>query len=109
MEEKIFTIIASSGEANGLIQEAFILTQEGKYEEAMKKIDESNEVLIGAHHIQTELINNEAQGIKNEIGILMVHAQDHLMNVVLAKQLIKNMIDMQKELNEIREELKISQ
>lgn len=109
MEEKIFTIIASSGEANALIQEAFILTQQGKYEEAMKKVDESNEILVNAHHVQTELINNEAQGIKNEIGILMVHAQDHLMNVVLAKQLIKNMMDMQKELNEVKEMLKVIQ
>lgn len=101
-EEQIFTIIASAGEANGLVQEAFMLTQESKYEEAKEKLEEANKALLEAHHVQTQLINNEVQGNKTEIGILMVHAQDHLMNVVLAKQLIQNMMKMQEEINNLK-------
>lgn len=101
-EEVIFTIIASAGEANGLLQKAFLSSQEGKYDEVDELLIKANEALNEAHKIQTSLINNEVQGNKVEMGVLMVHAQDHLMNVILTKQMITNMILLQKEINEIK-------
>jgi PTS system cellobiose-specific IIA component len=44
--------------------------------------------------MQTSLLQEEAQGEKQEISLLLIHAQDHLMNASLAKKLIKEMIDM---------------
>lgn len=102
-EEIILTIIAMSGEANCFLQQAFNAVREYDYkkvEEFLKKADES---LNKAHNSQTSLIVKETQGEKNEIGVFMVHAQDHLMNTVLTKQLIKNMISMQKEINELKD------
>ena len=33
-----------------------------------------------AHRHQTTLIQNEANGQKNDVTVLLVHSQDHLMN-----------------------------
>ncbi|MDU4935752.1 MAG: PTS lactose/cellobiose transporter subunit IIA [Peptostreptococcaceae bacterium] len=35
-----------------------------------------------AHRYQTELIQNEAQGNKTEMSVILVHAQDHIMNAM---------------------------
>lgn len=101
-EEQIFSIIAMSAEASGFLQQAFNKVVEGKYEESETLLVNAEESLNNAHKVQTEFIVNEANGNKTEFGIFMVHAQDHLMNTVLTKQLIKNMIIMQKQINELK-------
>ncbi len=58
--------------------------------------------------MQTSLIHKEARGEKIEINLLLVHAQDHLMNTLLAKDLVKSMIKMQKEINELKEKIQES-
>ncbi len=100
--EKIFEIICIAGEAKSYLHEAFDKVKCGEYKESEELIKKANETLNTAHRLQTEFITLEAQGIKSEVGILMVHAQDHLMNCMLMKELINNMIDMQKEINELK-------
>jgi PTS system cellobiose-specific IIA component len=62
----------------------------------------AKEGLIAAHKVQTELIQQESSGDKLELSLLMVHAQDHLMTSMLAKDLIEKMIYMQNEINELK-------
>ena len=102
-EEVISTIIAMSGEANCFLQQAFNAVREYDYEKAEELLKKADESLNKAHDSQTLLIVKEAQGEKNEIGVFMIHAQDHLMNTILTKQLIRNMISMQKEINELKD------
>lgn len=97
--EDIFNIIVISGEAKSYLYEAFELVKAGEYEKSEELVQKANETLNQAHRVQTQLITLEAQGTKSEVGILMVHAQDHLMNCILTKELISHMIDMQKEIN----------
>ena len=52
---------------------------------------------IDAHDVQTKLITGELNGEKTETSLLMVHAQDHLMTSLLARDLIEEMIGMLKE------------
>ena len=49
-----------------------------------------------AHKIQTQLITAEMSGGENkpEVGLLMVHAQDHYMTSQLARDLIEEMINV---------------
>ena len=44
--------------------------------------------------MQTELICNEADGNGIAMNLLMVHAQDHLMNSILARELVEELIDV---------------
>ncbi|OPJ55657.1 PTS lactose/cellobiose transporter subunit IIA [Alkalithermobacter paradoxus] len=100
--EQIFTIIGLAGDAKSGFYQAFELIKNNEYEEAEKLIKEANETLTQAHRIQTELITLEAQGNKSEVGVILIHAQDHLMNAILTKELINHMISMQKQINELK-------
>lgn len=54
-----------------------------------KSFKTAAEELSKAHHYQTELIQNEAGGEKTEMTLLMVHAQDHLMNAMTVKDMVR--------------------
>ncbi|MDF2883185.1 MAG: lactose/cellobiose transporter subunit [Clostridiaceae bacterium] len=105
-EEVIFKLISFSGDARSDIYEAFELVKKGKYAEAQDKFDSADEAIIHAHNTQTSLIKNEINGNHVALNLLLVHAQDHLMNTLLAKDMVKNMINMQKEINELKDKLK---
>lgn len=49
-----------------------------------------------AHTVQTKLIQAEMSGSGNkpEVGLLMVHAQDHYMTSQLARDLIEELINV---------------
>lgn len=103
--DMIFQLISYSGDARSYIYEAYNTVREGKYEECDSLLEKANEAIIEAHNMQTNLIHKEARGEKVEINLLLVHAQDHLMNTLLAKDLVKNMINMQKEINYLKEKI----
>ncbi|WP_378951477.1 PTS lactose/cellobiose transporter subunit IIA [Pelosinus sp. sgz500959] len=106
-EEVIFKIIVYSGGARSDIFEAFQLCKNGQYAEAQTSLDSAKEQLQAAHKVQTDLIQKEAAGDSTVVKLLMVHAQDHLMTCMLAKDIMANMMDMQKEIREIKNSLKL--
>ncbi|MDV4150850.1 PTS lactose/cellobiose transporter subunit IIA [Clostridium sp. AL.422] len=95
MEQIVFSLITNSGEARSYAFEALDEAMSGKYEEAVDLIKKSNIAISNAHKMQTSLIQNEAVGNKTEVSLLLVHAQDHLMTSILARDLIEKMIHMQ--------------
>lgn len=98
MDEKIieisFNIIAHAGDAKGLAFEAIREAKEGNIEAARECIKKSKEGMVVAHRFQTELIQNEASGNKTEMSVILVHAQDHLMNSMNFQQLAEEFIDL---------------
>ncbi|SCL87433.1 MULTISPECIES: PTS lactose/cellobiose transporter subunit IIA [Tissierellales] len=102
-EQYIFKLISLSGDARSDIYKAFELVRNKEYEEAEKYLKKADEYIIKAHNLQTNFIQKEAQGIHMEINLLTIHAQDHLMTTLLSKDMIKYMIDMQKEINELKD------
>lgn len=93
-------LVGNAGEARSLAFEALAKAKKGNFEKAEELLNQSKEASLKAHHTQTELICNEADGNKVEIGLLMVHAQDHLMTSILARELISEMIELYKKLQE---------
>ena len=96
-EKSIFQIISASGDSRGSAFEALRLARKGAFEEANEKMQEAKKKSIIAHDEQTRLIAKEINGEKTETTLLMVHAQDHLMNSLLARDLIEEMIEILKE------------
>ena len=96
-EQNIFQIISASGDSRGLAFEALRLARAGKFSAAKEKMSEAKERSIAAHEIQTSLITKEINGEGVETSLLMVHAQDHLMGSILARDLIEEMIEMLQE------------
>lgn len=90
----ILNLITNSGEAKSYAMEAIAFAKEGKQEEALKAIDQATENLTKAHKSQTELIQAEARGESVQTSILLIHAQDHLMNAITVRDLAREMVDM---------------
>ena len=93
MELIIFEIISNGGNAKALVYEAMEESEKGNFEEAQKFMDQAGEEMLKAHSMQTDLIMKEANGEKIDIGLIMVHSQDHLMGAILfkKKQRVKEM------------------
>lgn len=96
LEQIVFTIISHAGNARSNSFEALKHAREGNFEEAEKWLNKASEELLEAHHVQTDMIHKEAAGEKQEVTLLLVHAEDHLMNAILAKELITEMVDLYK-------------
>ncbi|MBZ9607411.1 PTS lactose/cellobiose transporter subunit IIA [Clostridium estertheticum] len=96
LEEIIFKIISHAGIARSMCFEALYLAREGEFSKAEGLIKQAKDELIETHEIQNSMIQKEAKGEKQEISLLLVHAEDHLMTAMLAKDLISEMIEMYK-------------
>ncbi|MBP2642966.1 MAG: phosphotransferase system lactose/cellobiose-specific subunit [Firmicutes bacterium] len=99
MEMVIMQLIVNSGDARSRAMEAIRTAKNGNIEKAKEKIAECEEALIKAHQQQTQLIQDEAKGNKTEVSLLLVHAQDHLMNAITVKDMAKEFIDLYEKLN----------
>lgn len=94
LEEVAMTIVGNAGEARSLAYEALREAKTGSFDKAEELLKESREKSLIAHGMQTELICNEADGNGIAMNLLMVHAQDHLMNSILARELVEELIDI---------------
>jgi PTS system cellobiose-specific IIA component len=94
MEEIIFQLITFSGEAKSYMLEGIQDAKAGNIEEAKAKVEKAIAQLNQAHRFQTELIQKEAAGEEAIVSLLLIHAQDHLMNAILLKDLANEIIDI---------------
>ena len=92
MEKISFELILNGGNARSRSMEAIYAAKEGDFETAHKKIKEAEEALSKAHLSQTSLIQAEAGGEEFKIDVLLIHAQDHLMNAMTLTELAKEII-----------------
>ena len=91
-----FGLIANAGEAKGLAYDALSKAKAGNFEEAKELINKSKEEMHKAHAFQTKLITEEASGNSVEVNVLLIHAQDHLMNAITVKDMAKEMMQQTK-------------
>ena len=89
-----FQIIVNSGEARSMAMESISLANEGKIEEAREMIKSAREEINKAHKHQTTLIQGEANGETNEVTVLLVHSQDHLMNGMTVIDMAEQFINL---------------
>ena len=99
MEMVIMQLIVNSGNARSRAMEAIRSAKNDDMEKAKAKIAECEEALAKAHQQQTQLIQDEASGNKTEVNMLLVHAQDHLMNAITVKDMAKEFIDLYDKIN----------
>lgn len=100
MEECIMNLIVLSGESRSLAFEAMQYARERDFAQADEKMKESAQASIKAHEMQTELLQDEVGGNPVPVSLMMIHAQDHLMDSLLARDLVAEIIQLRKELAE---------
>jgi cellobiose PTS system EIIA component len=93
-ETEIFTLILHGGNGRSAAMEAIHAAKEQNMELAHAKLQEASDCINEAHQIQTSLIQSEIGGTPTEISLLMIHAQDHLMNAMTVKDLAKEIVDL---------------
>lgn len=100
LETTIFQIILHGGNGKSAAMEAIAAAKVGDIDGAKLKINESGEALNEAHKFQTQLIQGEVRGEKTAVSLLMVHAQDHLMNAITIKDLANEFVDLYETIKE---------
>lgn len=102
-----FQLILHAGNAKSKAMMALQKARVSMFDEAEKLIEEANTELIRAHKIEKCLVVKEANGERIEIGILMIHAQDHLMGATLVLEEVNEFIHIYKELDKMKKEVKL--
>lgn len=97
MEECIMNLIVTSGQSRSLAFEALQYAKEGDFDKADALMRESTEASLQAHEAQTGLLQDEVTGKPVPVSLMMVHAQDHLMDSILARELIAEIILLRRE------------
>lgn len=98
MEEIVLEIIIHSGNAKSKLYDALAFAKSNDFIKAEELIKEANREILNAHKIQTKLIQEEAGGNKTEVSMLLIHSQDHLMTCMSERNLIREIIELRKEM-----------
>lgn len=94
-ETTIMALIVNGGNARSKAIEAVVAASRGEFDTAEEKMNLCARSLQEAHRVQTDMIQNEAGGReKTEVTLLMVHAQDHLMDAMTIRDMAYQMIQM---------------
>ncbi|KAF1303386.1 MULTISPECIES: PTS lactose/cellobiose transporter subunit IIA [Enterococcus] len=96
--EAIMGLIMYGGNAKSDAMEAIQAAKTGNFEEAEEKIKDAEKSLVEAHHSQTNMLTQEAQGNHMEVTLLTVHSQDHLMTAIAFTDLAKEIIALYKKM-----------
>lgn len=99
-EEISFELILHGGNARAFSYEALKAAREGDFELARKKLHQADEELKAAHEIQSTILHGEAGGLSGPPSMLMVHAHGHLMTALVERNLIEEMVEMYKRMQE---------
>lgn len=89
-----FALIADAGEAKSLAFMALNEAKQGNFEACDDYMKQSDEAYLRAHNTQTEILVKEANGEHMPVNVMLVHAQDHLMTSNLARELIRELIEL---------------
>ena len=87
-------LIANSGDARSKFMEAIALAKDRYFDQAQDKFDEGKASLRLAHQAQTDILTQEAGGERVALSLLLLHAQDHLMNAMTVRDFAQELIDL---------------
>lgn len=79
--KKTMEIILNAGDARESIAKAIDYVANYDYEAAKAEMEKANKKLVIAHRLQTDKIQEEAEGKTIEYSVLFTHAQDTLMTI----------------------------
>lgn len=96
LEMIIMQLIVEGGNARSEAIEAIRCARDGDFSAAEEHIRQCDKCLTEAHNAQTGLLHNEADGNETPVKLLMVHAQDHLMNAITVHDLAVEIIEILK-------------
>ncbi|MDO5755261.1 MAG: PTS lactose/cellobiose transporter subunit IIA [Tissierellia bacterium] len=98
LEEICFGLITHSGDAKSLLYEALNAGKKGDFEKARQKIKESEEDQLKAHRVHMELITRELNEKDIDFSLILVHAEDQMMQTELLSKLVEEFLEIYEKL-----------
>jgi PTS system cellobiose-specific IIA component len=97
-EQTMMELLINAGEARSQAMMAIQFARKREWAAADEALLASSEAAKGAHHIQTQLIGADEGCGKVPVTLILVHAQDHLMNAMLCRDLAEELVMLRKEM-----------
>jgi len=94
LENKVMELLVQAGSARSVLLSALREARSGNITQAHRLVEEAKLFISAAHKIQTELIGMDEGSGKIPVSLILVHAQDHLMNAMLIQELASDMIEL---------------
>lgn len=104
LENVSFQIISYAGSAKAKCHEALQAVKAGDFEKAELLLKEGQELFIEAHKVHTQLIQKEANNEAVTPTLLLIHAEDQLMNAEISREYLLEIIALQKEVAQLKKE-----
>ncbi len=98
-QQKLMQIIIGSGKVKLMVSEATQVSKNYRFKEAEKLLNNAKEELIKVHNIHTSMLDSSVYS--EDINILSIHSEDHLMSASLMFDMAKEFIDVYIRLSEI--------
>ena len=99
LEEVVMGLIINAGNARSLAYTALRQAKQGDFAAAKATMEQSRQALSDAHRVQTQLIESDEGEGKMKVSLVLVHAQDHLMTSMLARELVVELIALHEKLH----------
>ena len=94
--EAVMGLIVNAGNAKSNAMEAIQAAKKGDFDLAEEKLKAADQSLVEAHHSQTGLLTEEANGKPMNVTLLAVHSQDHLMTGITFNDMAREVVDIYK-------------
>ena len=99
LEETVMGLIINAGMSRSLCFEALRQARAGQFAEADDLLRQAAEAANAAHAVQTRLIEADEGEGKIPVTLILVHAQDHLMTSMLARELVAELIELHEKIH----------
>lgn len=100
LESTVMELIINAGESKSCAMHALACAKKGEWQQVDELLTQASEAAKRAHHVQTELIGLDEGCGKVPVNLIMVHAQDHIMTAMLARELIEELITIHRHLQQ---------
>lgn len=102
LETVIMELIIHAGESRSCSMEALSAARANDWALADQHITAAKMAARDAHRIQTQLIGADEGAGKIPVSLILIHAQDHLMNAMLCRELTEELIHLHREISALK-------
>ncbi|ATH92301.1 PTS lactose/cellobiose transporter subunit IIA [Bacillus glycinifermentans] len=96
-EQICFQLILHSGNARSKIIQSLREYREGSIEKAEELLVQAGDDLQQSHDIHFQMVQKEAGGEKQDVSLLLLHAEDHFMSTLSMKELVYELLEIFKD------------
>jgi len=89
LEVEVMGLIVKAGSAASMVMQAMCCAREEEgFAKAENFMQQAEKPLHGAHEVQTKLIGLDKGCGKIPVHLVIIHAQDHLMNAIMMPEIM---------------------